>query len=97
MPSWATPARSGRAILKRRLGAHSTTPLEDDLGSLLERVIGMSVRPMALSWCPVNDRCPVTDPHWLPGRLRYKARGHVTMHAATGEAQVTPREMRQIR
>jgi hypothetical protein len=32
-----------------------------------------------------------------PGRLRYKARGHVTMHAATGEVQVTPREMRQIR
>ena len=32
-----------------------------------------------------------------PGRLRYKARGHVTMHAATGEVQVTPREMRQMR
>ena len=32
-----------------------------------------------------------------PGRLRYKARGHVTMHAATGEVQVTPREMRQLR
>jgi len=26
--------------------------------------------------------------------LRYKARGHITMHAATGEAPVTSREMR---
>src|SRR5680860_139434 len=28
------------------------------------------------------------------GRLRYKARGHITMHAATDEAPMTPREMR---
>ena len=33
------------------------------------------------SHVPVSDR--------PPGRLRYKARGHVTRHAATREAQVT--------
>jgi hypothetical protein len=29
------------------------------------------------------------------GRLRCKAPGHVTTHAASGEAPLTPREMRQ--
>jgi len=38
-----------------------------------------------LGWQPQLDR--------PPGRLRYKARGHITLHAATGEAPMTQREM----
>jgi hypothetical protein len=50
-------------------------------------VHGPSIPPLRGYVC-----CPDTDRP--TGRLRYKTRGHITMHVATGEAQVTPREMR---